>query len=240
MQTKVKSNHGGFQWELLIPSNIDTEIHEGRDWEPNVSNWIRTNLSEGQIAIDIGANIGWFTLLMSKRVEPLGHVYAYEPEPSFRERLQRHIHINYINNVSVLSDALGDYEGPAYCSKNVGPYFSSATTEPYAPKDGSVATEVDCVRLDDVWTQTELHLMKIDVDGYEARILEGAKNVISRFSPKIAMEIAGPEPVIFLESLGYNIWREKGAKNITAITSAMVPGILNPGMPTINIYAIKG
>lgn len=238
-QTKVKKNFAGFDWELMIPSNIDTEINENRDWEPNVSNWIRSNLKEGDFAIDVGANIGWFTLLMAKAVGESGLVYAFEPELSFYNRLEQHVRNNNLQRVCLRREAVGDYNDIGYLIKNIGPYFSSARTVKDIPTGDIRFQKVEVVTLDYFWHQKRLDLIKIDVDGFEMRILKGAEQTIKKFWPKIVMEIADPGPVAFLENLGYGISRERGAKNTTPITSAMVPGILNPGMPTINIYAVK-
>lgn len=238
-QTQVSKEYQGFKWELMIPSNIDTEINEGRDWEPCVSAWIRGRLKKGDVAVDVGANIGWFTLLMSRQVGPEGEVIAFEPEPSFRERLKTHLEINQIENVLLSPFALSNEECVARIIQNIGPYHSSAIMK-YGPETEGI--EVRCKTLDymcdPLWIG-KVALIKIDIDGNELKMLKGAQQTIDKSSPFIAMEIGDKGPAEFLEGMGYNLSREVSSIRHSNITAAQVPSILTPGMPTINIFGVR-
>jgi FkbM family methyltransferase len=236
-QTPATKEFAGFEWDLMLPSNIDTEINECREWEPCVSNWIRGKLTEGDVAIDVGANIGWFSLLMSKQVGPKGKVHAFEPEPSFRERLQRNIAMNELENIQVHRCGLSDKSEEGWIVKNVGPYFSSATMKPSYPCHEH-STQVHCFALDEVFSGP-VSLIKIDVDGYEMPALRGAQQAIDLWSPHIVVEIADQAPAEFLEALGYEFCYGYEAVETRALTVDMIPDLLNDGMPTINIFGVR-
>jgi FkbM family methyltransferase len=116
-------------------------------------------LRPGDVAYDIGANAGFFTLLMSRLVGPSGHVHAFEPLPLNVARLRRHLRINNIANVTVHPVAVSDKTGVAkFCS-----YAHSAIG--HISGDGTLA--VECVALDDL----DLPLpraIKIDIEGGES------------------------------------------------------------------------
>ncbi len=237
-QQDLEKQFMGFKWQLKIPSNIDSEIAAGRMWEPVVTKWIQRNLKDGDIVLDVGANIGWFSLIMSAAVGS-GLVFAMEPEPSFRARLESHITLNKIGNVRVSSSSLSHVFRQGWCIKNPGPYFSSARMiydRSSLPEghDEELVTEAWSVTLDDWWSRNRLDLIKIDIDGFEMEALLGGERTIKRLKPKIAIEIADQETVDLLISFGYNLWWERGMQSVQ---SADVKSILSSELPTINILA---
>lgn len=238
-QQDLEKQYMGFRWQLKIPSNIDSEIAAGRMWEPVVTKWIQRNLKDGDIALDVGANIGWFSLIMSVAVGS-GEVVALEPEPSFRARLKSHITLNKIKNVRVFPHSLSHVTGWAWCVKNPGPYFSSARMiydRSLLPEshDKELVTQVYARTLDDFWAMDKLDLIKIDIDGFEFEALLGGEQTIKRLKPKIAIEIADQEVAGLLISYGYDLWWERGMRSVQ---SADVKNILSTeGLPTINILA---
>ena len=222
-----------YEWELHLQSNIDTEIAEGRNWEPVVTKWIESKLKDGDVAVDIGANIGWFTLLMARWVGP-GRVIAFEPEPSFYARLRGHVEANAVENIELYPFAVGDTNGDAWCIKNPGPYYSSAHTTSDQPTKPCDMVKVPCLKLDTSWTLDQLDLIKIDVDGYEMKVLRGAEQVITQYKPAIAIEVANTETAALLESWGYKLTWER---NMTPMTAEDIGRTLGRGLPTLNIFA---
>lgn len=196
----------GFQWDLLLPSNIDTEIDKGILWEPVTTKWIREFLRPGMIAVDVGSNIGWFALQMSRCVGPEGKVFAFEPCPGFYRRLLGHLKVNEIQNVMAAQVALSDRVRMCYIAQNVGPYFSSAHL---SDDVGDGATHpATCVPLDALCLE-RCDLIKIDVDGTELEVLQGAVRMLDTFHPRLVVEIAmdaQPEKVLdLLWHFGYRI-----------------------------------
>src|ERR1700722_12895180 len=80
-------------------------------YEPELRDIIRTVLPQGGVAIDVGANVGWHTLLMARTVGPQGRVLAVEANPSIREQLARNIGLNRLAQVEIVSCAIAEVEG---------------------------------------------------------------------------------------------------------------------------------
>ncbi|MGH9419338.1 MAG: FkbM family methyltransferase, partial [Thermoanaerobaculia bacterium] len=113
----------------LVPRNAVVRIRSGelRGWrwiagssthgcwlgtyEQHVQALFRKALRSGSVVLDVGANVGFFTLLASKLVGSSGHVYAFEPFPRNLYFLERHIHMNGLSNVTVQSIAITSQSG---------------------------------------------------------------------------------------------------------------------------------
>jgi FkbM family methyltransferase len=161
-------------------------------YEPELREIMRAVLPAGGTAIDVGANTGWHTLLMARLVGPHGRVLAVEPNPSVREHLRRNIGLNRLEQVEVvgaaLAEALGtlnffapDAEHPASASGHV-------VMDDPAPSE---AVRVEARTLDVVAAEhrlDSLDLVKIDAEGFEWPILQGAETSIARFRPYIIFE----------------------------------------------------
>lgn len=242
-QSPHRCEFRGFTWDLMIPSNIDTEIQHGRDWEPVLTKYIEAYVGPGMNVVDVGANIGWFTLIMGKLVGESGSVFAYEPEPSFYDRLLKHWELNadkVTGHTYLSSYALSNCKDRRWIVKNVGPYFGSAVIRDAKPAEeyGGV-TEVECVLFDDVSDGRPLHFMKIDTDGHELRVLQGAAKTIQRDRPRMIVELLknGEAPLVaqLLCSWGYNILREH--KPQTTFQPAQTMAQFGHGQGRINIFA---
>jgi FkbM family methyltransferase len=159
---------------------------------------------EGDVVLDIGANVGFYTLLAARMVGPSGRVLAFEPLPDNLPVLRRHLAVNGLTNVDVIPAAVASRSGSRRF--NTGEY----------PATGQLSElggiEVDVVSLDDLRAAGRLSrvdLMKIDVEGAELEVLEGARAVLEEFRPVVIMELHNPEmdrkcPEL-LRSLGYHI-----------------------------------
>lgn len=167
--------------------------------------------------VDVGANVGFFTLKFAKWVSGGGRVIAIEPEPANVDALHRAILRGGVTNVDVVQAAAAEKEGELRLSLN-----------PLNPADHRLAEQgipVKAVTIDSLmqvrgWPPVSL--IKIDVQGAEPRTLAGAQETISRFNPAIFVEIddealhaAGFSANSLIESLrsqGYKMYgAEKGA-----------------------------
>lgn len=212
-------------------------------YEPVESGFVRSTLKPGQSFIDVGANIGWFTILGARAVGPMGHVYAVEPRPPTCERLRMSVAENGYRHVNVLQAALGAAPGrmavaSLLAGRNPGATWLVATDALNAQfRAGYERFDVDVIRLDDV-APDRCDLLKIDVEGAEYLALCGATETIRRCRPIIVSEInaeplkqvSGVSPdeyVQFVEGLGYRTHAvsERGSSQIlpagfaSAITS---------------------
>lgn len=159
--------------------------------------------------IDVGANIGYFSCLLSKLAGPAGKVLAIEPEPQNLKLLERNIKINNVTNVVVHPCALGASQGVAM----LGLYKpSNRGRHSLLEMEAKSRIEVPVRTLDDVARNsgenvTSWSLVKIDVEGYERFVIEGAKETLPRietlvmeFSPAL-LKKAGGDPTSTLHTL---------------------------------------
>jgi FkbM family methyltransferase len=159
--------------------------------------------------IDIGANIGYFSCLMGKLAGPAGKVLAIEPEPQNLKLLEQNIELNNLTNVVIHSCALGASEGSAM----LGLYkASNRGRHSILEKDAKSQIKVPVRTLDDVLRNSgkkvcSWSLVKIDVEGYEGFVLDGAQDTLPRieilimeFSPAL-LKKAGGDPAKTLDIL---------------------------------------
>jgi FkbM family methyltransferase len=153
-----------------------------RWYEPGVRTAIRRLLRPGMTVVDVGANIGYYTVQFSSLVGPSGLVLAFEPQETALSELQFNLRLNACNNVVVIPVALSDSTGTAPF------YFPEPGNEGFgglrqnsrftAGRQASVPTAL----LDDVLEQYRpggVDLIKIDAEGAELSILRGARGLLS-------------------------------------------------------------
>lgn len=148
-------------------------------WEMWVTEAIAAELRPGMVVADIGANIGYFTLLMADMVGPTGRVHAFEPNPRMASLLQRSLAINgFANRSHVHETALADTDGielalviPENEPKNG---HIQPLVDPSAPGVSRVLTQ----RLDSRADWLEIEFAKIDVEGAEEMIWAGATGLL--------------------------------------------------------------
>ncbi len=159
--------------------------------------------------IDVGANIGYFSCLMSKLAGPLGKVLAIEPEPQNLKLLEQNIDLNHLSNVLVHPCALGASAGSAM----LGLYKpSNRGRHSLLESNAKSRIKVPVRTLDDVVTNsgtnvTSWSLVKVDVEGYESFVIDGATETMPRietlvmeFSPALLKKV-GADPAAILSIL---------------------------------------
>lgn len=177
-------------------------------------------LSSGDIFIDVGANIGWFTIGAARQVGQAGKVIAFEPSSQINPQLQRNIYLNKLSNVKVEKIALSDENGTAilsgYTEENIGLPSIVGNSDNYE-KSGS--EKVETVRFDDYYQRASLgkiRLIKIDAEGAEMKILEGMGKLLEKKDVdcliiEVREEAMGKgknaeEVMVYLENYGYSIF----------------------------------
>jgi FkbM family methyltransferase len=146
-------------------------------FEPTETATVRSLLGPGDVVIDVGAHIGWFTTLAGKAVGEAGHVYAFEAYPPNFERLQDNVRRNAAGNVTARHVALSDRAGSVEVGVQTGSDSGSVTA---LGRERASTVEVTAERLDDVLgVQTSpIALLKMDVEGFEANVLKGAPQTL--------------------------------------------------------------
>lgn len=184
-------------------------------YEPNVTAVFRDRLRPGMHVLDIGANIGYYTMLSASLVQSSGSVTAIEPNPDSTRLLEASRRANSFDNVIVLQVAAGREPGLLVLH---GSYSDAMTTA--APDDAAAlinSTTVPCFRVDDLIPRNKnIDFVKIDVQGAEYNALLGASELIRRCHPTIVSEFSpdampgisgvdGVQYLRFLVDLGYKM-----------------------------------
>jgi FkbM family methyltransferase len=162
-------------------------------WEPDVVRAIQKSVGPGQVALDIGAAFGFYTLLLAKLVGSTGLVFSFEPMGETRAVLQTNVGLNSLRQVTVVGDAVADYEGELemYLTSD-GDLLHSTSVDAQVGNAGPAAC-VPCVSLDAFWQDKKMpiHFIKLDVEGAEEKVLLGASAVIKTYRPNMLIELHG-------------------------------------------------
>lgn len=153
-------------------------------YEPEAWKHLMSQVQPGDIVVDIGAYIGLYTIALAKRIRPSGKVVAFEPDSKNFIVLKEHIELNGVSNlVDLIQAAVGTHDGLISFVHgdgiNMGSHISHVTT--------NTTQRVQCVRLDTIFNDKHIDILKIDVEGYEEDVLKGAVNLFkdNRLCPRI-------------------------------------------------------
>jgi FkbM family methyltransferase len=176
-------------------------FEQGACYEPELVWVMFRTLCEGNIALDVGANIGFFTLLMSRLVGETGKVLACEPGVNNLGSLQAHLKTNGAANVSVEERPIWCNDEPVTFYLNADNRSSNALYDPGNwPYNEKSRANPQPVTLDGVTIDTavrdvdgrNIKLIKIDTEGAEQKVLEGASNLLAMFHPPYILAELNP------------------------------------------------
>ena len=143
-------------------------------YEPDLWRLLMAEVRRGDIVADVGASIGLYTLALASRVGADGLVYSYEPDPESFGWLCRNVALNQLSErVRVFCCALGEKDGSLGFAGGRGTESMVVLAEPQA------TNQVQAVRLDSVFAHDRLDILKIDVEGFEEKVLRGAAGLLS-------------------------------------------------------------
>ena len=178
---------GDVSFLIDVTGDVLREMYFARlPCEPQTTTWLLAHLGPGQVFLDVGANVGYYALLAAQLVGPRGRVVAFEPNAAVRTRLEDHVRWNRVGDiVSVAGVALSD--APAQTTDLFVPPrdeesgIASLDRTPALEARGARPVRVQSQRLDD-WLETSslarVSVMKIDVEGAEARVIEGMRRTL--------------------------------------------------------------
>jgi FkbM family methyltransferase len=192
-----------------------------RNFEMAERAFVNQFLRPGDVFVDVGANIGLFTLIAASCVGPTGKVIAFEPTAATYTRLVDNVRLNGLSNVDCIKSGLSDHTGKLELARSSDGF--DAWNSFASPTKGSAISHeaVDVVEWDRFAKMNRfadrVTMMKIDVEGWESKVIAGGKEMLSRpDSPVLqveftddAAEAAGSSCDYLyasLESLGYRMF----------------------------------
>jgi FkbM family methyltransferase len=200
----------GFRiWVRPDDPHIGLPIARDRSYEPHVTRALRARLRPGDTFVDVGANVGYFTLLAATRVGGRGRVIAFEPRPDNVELLRRSLADSGFAHVVVHACAVAEraQEIAFFAS---GELQSNGRLWGEGEPGGDALPTVRAVALDEALAdEPRVDLIKMDIEGAEPRALAGMHvllrthrpALLTEFCPDLLRATSGVEPVAYLEAL---------------------------------------
>lgn len=154
-------------------------------WEPNLTAWIARSLSPGDTFIDVGANVGYFSLLASGIVREQGCVVSIEAMPRTCDVLLENVRLNGVHNTKVMPMAVWDTTGSVELfGPREGISGTASALKTFAERwDHTNKITVPCAPLSSILTAEEIkgaRIVKIDVEGAEWRVVSGMSDLLER------------------------------------------------------------
>lgn len=213
--------HKNLKLQIFTNSETAKSVFIEGVFERSTFYFLSRFLKPGMVFIDVGANFGLYTLFASKKVGGKGFVYAFEPSLREFTRLKENLKLNRLRNVKAYRQALANCRAKAALKVAVYPYDGHNSLGSF----GYQTTKIDHQEivitntLDQIMARVKLKkidMIKIDVEGAEMSVLEGAKKTIQALRPSLIIELsdrtlikqsAGSGMVWeFLKSLSYTIY----------------------------------
>jgi FkbM family methyltransferase len=192
----VGVRRGGVHWQLDLREGIDFSIWLLGAFEPRTIRAYRRLLRPGDVALDIGANIGAHTLHLARAVGPLGWVYAFEPTDFALAKLNANLARNpdlasrVICRQTMLVDRAESLPQPLYASWPLAKRHGAHALHRGLKMASAGATSTTLDAFIDAEGLTRVDFIKLDIDGFECRALKGARAMLARFRPKMVIELS--------------------------------------------------
>ncbi len=222
----TKTNRG---LNMSLPGNdlsiVPAVVFDGK-YEENELNFVENILGGGDFFVDVGCNIGIYTLVAARKVGPFGRVFAFDPNPIVITHLKRSLFMNYLHDrVKVYNVALGDNKEPTtihFSDNCLGDASMGLDERSFHAKalqmlGNATSIEVPQTTLDEViHPGIDIKFMKVDVEGFEHKVIAGAKRLLtSRAIHYIMLELIDDidfnehhknlEAIDFIRSCGYSL-----------------------------------
>lgn len=218
-------------------------------WEVPTTRVFRDKLRPGMSYVEVGTNVGYYTLLAASRVGPGGRVAGFEANPRMAELASRSLHLNGFDGFAAITPvAIADKPGSLTLHTHRDFFGSSTILGPlvnipileHAPAEGRGALEIRAVTLDDALAHTDgrVDFIKMDIEGAEPLALRGMSGVLKK-NPSLRMIIefapamirtSGSDPEEFLRSLvglGFRLTRITGSGSIAPATPSELMAHVN-------------
>ena len=184
--------------------------------EKMLTNLIKKEIHSGDVVLDIGAHIGYYTLQFANLVGPTGKVYAFEPEPKNFELLKKNVQINKHDNVVLIQKIVSDKDGIVefFISK-----FDSIGNKLFKSNEAGSSIKIESTTLDEYFKdlKKKIDFIKMDIQGGEGKAILGMKNLLKEnknlkiiqewWPDALKQNHANPEDHLkFLRHIGYKFY----------------------------------
>lgn len=159
-------------------SVFTTILQQNGAYEPHVTKAITEHLKPGNTFVDIGANLGYFTLMASRLVGPSGKVIAFEPATMTYNYCKKNIELNKLHNVELYKNGLWSEKKTLTISDSHQLGFNHISNK---------GESIECIPLDSLYLTPDL--IKMDIEGAEPYALQGMVETLKRCHPAIVMEV---------------------------------------------------
>lgn len=189
---------------LAFESGPSNRAYESGDNELPFQEALASCLKPDAVFYDIGANVGFFTVIGARLVGPHGTVYAFEPVPENAAYIRLNVRLNRFHNVTVVEKAISSSTGRSrlWLAEYSG---GAALTTASAPPDARKVIEIDLTSVDDLVFREKWRppaVVKIDVEGAEIEVLQGMRHTLSKIRPVVLYEIDDEKPAPFQRKYG--------------------------------------
>ncbi len=185
--------HDGLRLVVHPGNDLSRCVYVAGNYEPNEFTFLAQTLRPSMCFIDVGANEGLYTLFAARKVSPTGKVLALEPSSREFRRLTANLELNNLSNVRALQIAASDRSGPGNLRvAGFGHEGLNSLGEFAGPIEPSAIEQVRLMPLDDLVEAEGLgHVdaLKIDVEGGELAVLQGARKILAAHRPVILLEL---------------------------------------------------
>jgi FkbM family methyltransferase len=184
-------------YQLLIDpkndSGVERSLHETGTYEKGMLHFLDENLKNGDVFIDVGANIGLLSIHAAISVGDKGKVLAFEAHPETANILEFNKELNQKDNIQIYPIALGSEKGKAMIFNDSELNRGGASM---VRGQSKIGVEVDVERLDDMLDTSIIpKIIKIDVEGFEMNVLKGAVRTIQETKPILLIEASEKEEI---------------------------------------------
>ncbi len=188
---------------MYLDKSDALHLSVNRDWDPFSTSIMQKLVKEGDVVFDIGANIGFYTLLFSKLVGEEGKVYAFEPDPENFSILKKNIEANNINNVILINKAVSDKNEEVDFYINQSNTSGNSMFKENLNQIASSSIKVEAISLDKYFKNNiKVDFVKIDIEGAEVRALKGMEKILAKSGNLILITEFAP---VVLNALGKDI-----------------------------------
>lgn len=190
----IELENGSRFWVNLRDTGVSRGIMQGM-WEKAETLFIRRHVKPGMNVLDIGANLGWFTVQMGRIVGPSGRVVAFEPRSDLFHYLGKTVMENGLENVVLFNCALGARAEEGYLhwaredTNPGGSQLVPASLDLDSLREDSAIEKVRLAAADEQLDPRPVDFVKIDVEGAEKFVWDGARRILTRDRPLILSEV---------------------------------------------------